>query len=198
MIREIISIRLLRDFPLALAYCAVCGSALWISNHPVEDWVLTSLIGYVSLWLSRLIIVNLVAFALRRLRDHGLQMVERFGMDVEVSGRLGPIAVTLVVIVALAVVAVILGLALTAAALVIFYSGLTPLPTGFTLAGAAMLGIGAIVLLTFFALSLMLFAGAEAQLNKLGTRVSQIERSEQVVSNLMPASGPARTLDAAA
>ena len=186
--REIISIRLLRDYPLALAYCAVCTSALWISDYPVEAWIPVSLIGYVSLWLSRLIIVNLAAFALRRLRDHGLQMVERFGMDVEVSGRLGPIAATLVAIVALAVVAVILGLALTAAALVIFYSSLTPLPPDFMLTGVATLGVGTIALLAFFALSLMLFSRAEAQLNKLGTRVSQIERSEQVVSNLMPAS----------
>ena len=199
MMREVISIRLFRDVPFALAYYAVCISALWISDYPVDDWILTTLVGYVSLWLSRLIIVNLVASGLRRLRDYGLQIVERFGMDVEVSGRLGPLAKTLVAIVTLAVVAVMLGLALTVSALTIPYLGLTPLASEFALYGLAMLVAGVFTLMNFFGFSFILFAGAEAfLLSKLGTRVSQIERSEQVVSNLLPANGEARALDAAA
>ena len=184
--------------PFAIAYCIVSTTLLWVFDYPTDEWHWIGLIGYVLLWTSRLIVVNLTVLGLRRLRDYGARVVERFGTDVEVGSGLGAPAKALVFVVLCAVVAVILGLAMTVAALVIFYSGLTPLAPEFIVGGIATLGIGAIALLAFFGFSLMLFAGTEALLNKQGTRVSQIERSEQVVSSLIPASGVARTLDAAA
>lgn len=204
--RKLINISLLRDLPLALGYYAVCIAALWISDYPVEDWIPTSIVGYVALWLSRLLIVNLVVSVLRWLRDYGSQVAdrldadsERLGIDVRFnSGReVSPIVAMLAWIVLSSVVAAILGLSLTVAGFAVSFLGLAPLALGFTLAGLIMLGIGLTTLIAFFALSIMVFASAEVVSNKLRERMSGIEQSEQVVSNLLPANG-GRRLDVAA
>ena len=206
MMRKFISVSLLRDIPLALAYYAVCIAALWISDYPVEDWIPTAVVGYVALWLSRLLIVNLVVFALRRLLDYGSEVTERLeveaerlGIDVRFdSGRgVSPIAAALAPLVLSSVVVAILGLSLTVAGFAVSFLGLAPLDFGFTFAGLLMLGFGLIALVASFVLSYMVFASAEALSNKLRERMSGIEQSEQVVSNLLPANGH-RRFDAAA
>ena len=170
----------LRDVPLALAHSILWFVMLWAFDYPVDDRLGIVVAGYLSLWLSRLIISNLVSFVLRRLHQYALRVVGRESLEliieestINVSAR----ARAIVVVLALAIVSATLGLSFVAIPPIVDYAGLTTLGSYFTLGAWVLLGVSAVTLSVLFTLSFKGWSMIEAGLQEPQIPVIRIEQS---------------------
>ena len=145
--------RILADIRLALIYGTIWWPLLWLSGHPLEEWAMTAVVLYISLWLSRELIVNLVLFASKLLTDYGRRIANKAGIEIshdrieQFSTRENLLFVSLVLLLFAAVVGASLSVAMPA----LVWLGLTPLAAYFIWLGWAFLGLGATGLALIFA-----------------------------------------------
>ena len=172
-----------RELLLSFVYTTIWFVTLFAVSYPADMWVGVVVIAYVSLCVSRVLIVNLTVFVLTKLHEYGSQVLARVGIEPpSLTG--GPDnrashAATLMFLVG--ILATIFGLTLTATGAWASAAGLLPLSRVFDFVGWTTLSVGMGVLVVFFAGSYLLFRGAEALSSKLSSRVNYIERSESLV-----------------
>ena len=186
MIRRTMKNLPLHDIQFATAYCVVTITALWVFDHPTDEWRWIGLIGYVLLWTSRLLVVNLTVLGLRRLTNYGRSVANRAGVEIPEGAPEGSTQVVAPVVAfafLIAMILVIFGLAVSLVVPVVAYFGLTPLAPGFWLAGLIALGVGGVVVALFFGWTLILFKRADAAVSsQTQARDSRIENAGMVAS----------------
>ena len=171
---------------LALIYGTVWWPLLWLSGHPLEEWAVTVTVLYISLWVFKEVIVNLLAFASRRLTererriaDHeSVELVESQPVQLSIRERL------LLLVLTSMLFSTVIGASLSAGIPALAWFGLTPLIPFFNWIGWALLGIGA------FGLSLFLasFWRTRTTIDNRG-----ISRIQAVTSKAIAFAGPSAT-----
>ena len=169
----------IRDVPLALAHSILWFVALWAVDYPIDERLGVVIAGYISLWLSRLVVSNLVSFVLKRLYQYALRVVgqESFELIEKSVTNLSSIR-TVAVVLMLAVVSAILGLSFVVIPPIAVYVGLTSLGSYFTLGAWVLLGASSVTLFGLFALSFKGWSMIEAGLREPQVPVIQIEQSQ--------------------
>ncbi len=134
----------IRDFKLAALHGTVWILLFWVIDHPIEEWAVTVVILYISLWVCREVVARAIWFAVDGLNQQARRVAEKLGVDTteDVPARQRLRGVLLIAFIGfLALVAVIgasLGIGIPAAGLL----GLTPLPSYFNWIGLTLFGVG--------------------------------------------------------
>ena len=170
----------LRDVPLTLAHSILWFVALWVVDYPIDERLGIVVIGYLALWLSRLVVSNLMSLVLERLHQHALRVVDRAGIElpeeptVETSG----IARASLVLFVLAMALVIFGVSFAAIPPIAGYVGLTSLGFYFNLAAWVLLGLSALTLTILFAMAFIVLALVDSMSHNPQIPLHPIERSQ--------------------
>ena len=174
----------LRHAPLALGYSTLWVIGLGVFGYPMDEALAVTVIAYLTMLVSRLVIANLNVFLLKRLHSYAVRVADRLGIEtperIPNNGKSGPLT-AIPALFLVAVILSILGLSLILTDPIVVAMELSPLNLYFNLAGLVMLGAGMTMLVSFFAGSYLLFKGAEVLSNKLSSRVNDIEQSELLV-----------------
>ena len=145
----------LRHVPLALGYSTLWVVALGVFGYPTDEVLAVTVIAYLAMLVSRLVIANLVARVMGRLYQYALRVVgrERFKLIEEstiVQSRRARVTLAMLV---LNVVLVISGLTFVAMLPIIDYAGLTSLGFYFTFLSWILLAVSSLSLCGMFAMS---------------------------------------------
>ena len=166
-----------RDLKLALGYATLWFIIFGIMSYPLDSWALAAAIFYIALWVSRVIVVAAVSFALKRLAAYGRRIVQKIGGELSegevVSERHSPSK--LVFATTILVIFTVLGLSLSVGIPVVGMYGGASLPLYFSWIAWALLGVGVVgisLILTFLAL---LFSTVETLYDNFEVGVASVE-----------------------
>lgn len=133
---------------------------LWIIDYPVGEWIGVVVIWYVSYMVARLVVANSTLPLVIWLGNHARRLAEQLDIDIDSYSTKRPVAI--VVTVVLVMIATVLGLSFTTTNMVLSLTGLTPLGFTFNTVAWALLSIGLLVQVVFFARSYLIFRLAES------------------------------------
>ena len=133
---------LARELLLAMVFATVWLLLLWVSRHPLDEWAVTVVVLYVTIWLSREIVSGLTQFVGARLADYGRRTMQKAGVELPEEPTNKRVFGIITAVVVAAVLAAITGASLTIGIPAIGWLGLTPLAPYFTWVGWALLVIG--------------------------------------------------------
>ena len=148
------------EIKLALVYGTIWLFLLWISEHPLEEWAVTSLALYIALWASKEILFRLGLFALRRQLEYGKRVMGNAGVEIpenlsmERNFGIRLLSTSVILLMFAVAVGTSLSLGIPGAALL----GVTPLAHYFSWIGWALLGVGLAGLSLFFIIAWLVFA----------------------------------------
>lgn len=160
----------IRDFKLAALHGTVWILLFWVIDHPIEEWAVTVVILYISLWVCREVVARAIWFAVDGLNQQARRVAEKLGVDTteDMPARQRLRGVLLIAFIGfLALVAVIgasLGIGIPAAGLL----GLTPLPSYFNWIGLTLFGVGLVGLSVVLGALALIFSAIEMFLNDKG------------------------------
>lgn len=149
-----------RDFKLAIAHTTVWMFAFWLAEYPIDDWAVTVVILYVSLWLSGAVVSTLI----RSAESYTRRVAQKAGVEIrenspsEYSTR----DMLLIVVSGLLVGFTIVGLSLIVGIPVVSIYGLTPLPFYFNWVAWGLLLVGGFGVFLMFGLVVWWLSSAEA------------------------------------
>ena len=157
----------IRDFKLAIAHTAAWMFAFWLAEYPIDDWGVTAVILYVSLWLSREIVLTLIRSAGKRLQDYTRRVALKAGIELrEDSPAENSFRDKLLIVVSdLLVCFTFIGLSLIVGIPVVSIYGLTPLPFYFSWVAWGLLLVGGLGVFLMFGLVVWWLSSAEAEID---------------------------------
>ena len=172
-----------RDFKLAIIYATILMPLLWLAGHPVDEWAVTVAVLYVSLWLSREIVVYLVLLVLRSLSNYGTRVAEKIGVKVpaEQPTKHGFLSKFFLFAASWLVVYTIVGVSLSVGIPATGLVGITPLLPYFNWFAYGFLFVGGASLSFIFVITALAFATADtihensrARINRFYTITSNV------------------------
>jgi hypothetical protein len=140
-----------RELRLATVYGTIWLLLLWASGYPSEEWAMTVVVLYITLWLSREVVANLTQLAGMRLAVYGRRTLQMAGLELPDEPPNKRIFGIILAVVLTAVFAAIIGASLSIGIPVVGWFGLTPLAPYFTWIGWVFLVIGVVGLSLYFA-----------------------------------------------
>ena len=166
----------IRDFKMAIVCATVLMPLLWAAGRPIDEWALTVAILYVSLWLSREIVVWLLLLALRFLAGYGRRVARKFEVEFPESRPTEHTFLSRLLFFGLVGLAssTVTGVSLFIGILAVGPLGLTPLPLYIGLIAAALLIAGAAGLAFMFSVVVLAFAILNAIHDGFGRRLNHI------------------------
>lgn len=179
----------LRDTPLALVYSLLWLIALWAFQTPEDERIAVCVLAYFTFWTSRLIVANLVVFVQNRLRLFALNALqdakssEIVFSDETPAGFSTGIKITQMLLM-LAVIAEILGLAFLTMTPIGHVIGLTPLGTHFNIVGWTLLSLGTLTLSILFIISFSVYAIVKSLTHAPESPLNRIEQSQGWIRKL--------------
>lgn len=165
--REILPIR---DFKLAALHGTVWMLLFWATGHPIEEWAITVVVLYISLWACREVVARTIGIAVDGLNQQARRVAEKLGVDIteDIPARQRRRGVLLIAFIGVLALVAVIGASLGIGIPVVSLLGITPLPSYFNWVGLTLFGVGLIGLsLVLGALALM-FTAIEAFLNQKG------------------------------
>ena len=176
----------LRDTPLALVYSLLWLVALWAFQTPADERIVVCVLAYTTLWMSRLVVANLVEFLLSRLYRYTLRVADTWGIEVpdDTYVELSPGARIVLALFVIAAVSGITGLAFSIMTPIGYVMGLSPLGGYFNIAGWVLLGLGALILTILFVVAFATFAVADSLTYDPKIPLNRIERTQVQIRQL--------------
>ena len=165
--REILPIR---HFKLAALHGTVWMLLFWATDYPIEEWAVTVVVLYISLWACREIAAKTIWLAVDGLNQQARRVAEKLGVDIteDMPARQRRRGVLLIAFIGVLALFAVIGASLGIGIPVVSLLGLTPLPSYFNWVGLTLFGVGLVGLsLVLGALALM-FTAIEALLNDKG------------------------------
>ena len=144
--KQIISIVPTKELPLAIASITVWNVILLIGGYSTGDWIGVVILGYIAVWVSRLLIVKPVELVsrlnLRRLKTTADLMGIELSEESLANHKVPLWAALLVGIFVFALLVSILGLAMVITGYLVAFPGLAPLNPGVHFYGLIGLSVG--------------------------------------------------------
>ena len=179
----------LRDAPLALVYSLLWLVALWAFQTPADERIVVCVLAYTTLWVSRLVVANLVVFIQNRLRLFALNTLQEAKSseivfpDETPAGFSTGIKIAQILLM-LAVIAEILGLAFSIMNPIGHVMGLTPLGGHFSILGWTLLGLGTLTLSLLFTISFSVYAVVKSLIHDSESPLNRIDQSQGWIRKL--------------
>ena len=172
---------LIRDFKLAIIHATVWIILFSVTRHPLDEWAVTAVVFYISLWLSIEMVLRLVLLTVRLLSSYVSRTAQRIGVELSDSqshsfSNKRPIAMVLVLF--FTIIGFSLSIGIPAAGLL----GLTPLSLYFNWTAWGLLGIGGLGLLLIFGVIAIRLAVVNALHEGLKTRITRSHTMTQDVA----------------
>jgi len=179
----------LRDAPLVLVYSLLWLVGLWAFRTPEDERIAVCILAYATLWVSRLVVTNLVVFIQNRLRLFALNTLQEaksseivFPDKTPVGFRTG-IKIAQILLM-LAVIAEILGLAFSLMTPIGHMTGLTPLGEHFSIVGWTLLGLGTLTLSILFSISFSVYAIVKSLTHDPESPLNRMDQSQGWIRKL--------------
>ncbi len=179
---EKIKLLLIRDFKMAILHATIWILLFWVSRHPLDEWAMTAVVLYISLWLAIEIVLRLIWLTARLLSNYVIRTAQRIGVELpesqpdSFSNKRFPIAVFLVLF------SIIIGFSLSIGIPVTGLFGLTPLSPYFSWVAWGLLSVGGIGLLLIFGVIAIRLAIVNALHRSLDTRITHSHTMTQDVA----------------
>ena len=154
---------LAREFTLAIACTTVCLVLFTVSGHPVEEWAAAAVILYVSLWLSKEILLSLLLFATKRLLRYGIRAMSKVDSQLHdtASMQLGPGYRLFAIITHSMILSAVLGASLSLGIQALALLNLSPLAHYLSWIGWTLLSVGITFLTLYLAFMWLAFSTLE-------------------------------------
>ena len=157
------------EFKLAIAHTTAWMFLFLASGHPLEEWAVTALVLYISVWASKEIILRLGLFALRHQANYGKRIMRKAGVELpeNLSAERNFGVRLLSTCIILHLFAVVIGASLSFGIPASVLLGLTPLAYYFSWLGWVLLGVGLTILWLFFAVTWLTLVGLDILVDSL-------------------------------
>lgn len=154
----------IRDFKLAIVHAAVWMFAFWQVEYPTDDWGVTAVILYVSLWLSREVVLTLLRSAGKRLQGYAKRVALKAGIELrkDAPAENGFRDKLFIGVSYLLVCSTFIGLSLIVGVPMVSIYGITPLPFYFSWVAWGLFLVGGLGVFLMFGLVVWWLSSVEA------------------------------------
>ena len=194
--KQIVDFAPTRDIPLVIISTTVWNVVLFLGDYSAADWIGVVVLGYIAVWISRLIIVRPVGLVLRILLEYIKKVASQLDIDVSeeaIAKRSLPNwAMAVMVVFSLAVTASIFGLAIVATSSIARYAGLAPLNPMVQKLGLYALILGVLTSTLYLALQFVAIAWLDSRVKRRSASTQPRHRSDVPKPNIELMYGLAR------